>query len=66
MRSKTANNIIVCGTALFLVGLLIVVFSPANLTIFMWRILNPPGPIGTAVSLVGLVLVVAGGYGKMN
>lgn len=66
MRSKTANNIIVLGTALFLVGLLIVVFSPANLTIFMWRILSPPGPIGTAVSLVGLVLVIAGGYSKMN
>ena len=61
-----SNNIIVFGTALFLVGLLIVVFSPANLTIFIWRILGPPGLIGTAVSLVGLVLVIAGGYSKMN
>ncbi|MFB0557763.1 MAG: hypothetical protein ACETVY_01480 [Candidatus Bathyarchaeia archaeon] len=66
MRRKIANNTIAFGTILFLVGLLIIVFTPTNLTIFTRRILGPPEPIGAAVSLVGLVLVIAVGYSKTN
>lgn len=66
MRSKIANNIMAFGVTLFVVGLLIIVFSPTNLTILTRSILALPGPIGTIVSLVGLVLVIAGGYSKMN
>ena len=60
---RLANNAVALGVALFLVGILIIVTSPRNLTILTWRYLGPTGPIGATISLVGLAITVAGGYG---
>jgi hypothetical protein len=67
MRTVMAKNGMVFGLSLFVTGLLIIVFSPSNLFIFTQRITSPTGPIGTVISLIGLVFVVAGGrYGKTD
>lgn len=67
MRIMLTNNAMVFGLALFVTGLLILVFAPSNLVIFTQRITSPTGPIGTVISLIGLVFVVAGGrYGKTD
>lgn len=62
---KIVKNILTFGTTLLLLGVLIVVFSPANLTLFTQRIYGPPEPIGTVISLIGLSLAIAGGYRKL-
>jgi len=64
VRNKIANNVLAGGVMLFIVGILIIAFSPLNLHIFTYRITGPTGPVGTAISLVGLGLAVASGYGK--
>ena len=60
---RLANNVVAFGVVLFLVGMLIIVTSPRDLTILTWRYLGPTGPIGATISLVGLAITVAGGYG---
>jgi len=62
VRSRMANNVLAGGVVLFIVGILIIAFSPTNLHIFTYRITGLTGPVGTAISLVGLGLAVAGGY----
>jgi hypothetical protein len=65
MRTVIVKNGMVFGLTLFVIGLVIIVFAPSNLFIFTQRITSPTGPIGTVISLIGLVFVVAGGrYGK--
>jgi hypothetical protein len=59
---RLANNAVALGVVLFLVGILIIVTSPRNLTILTWCYLGPTGPIGAAISLVGLALTVASGH----
>jgi hypothetical protein len=59
---RLANNAVALGVSLFLVGILTIVASPTDLTIFTWRYLGPTGPIGAAISLVGLAFAVAGGH----
>lgn len=66
MRHKVANNLLMGGIALFLTGILIVAFSPVNLTIFTQRIAGPTAPVGIIISLVGFVLTVVGGYFKVR
>jgi hypothetical protein len=62
VRSRIANNVLAGGVVLFIVGILLIAFSPTNLHIFTYRITGPTGPVGTAISLIGLGLAVAGGY----
>ncbi len=62
---KIVKNSLAFGITLLLMGVLIVVFSPANLTLFTQRIYGPPEPIGTVISLIGLSLAIAGGYRKL-
>ena len=64
MRNRIANNILAGGVVLFIVGILIIAFSPTNLHIFTYQITGLLGPVGTAISLVGLGLAVAGGLDK--
>jgi uncharacterized membrane protein YgdD (TMEM256/DUF423 family) len=59
---RLANNAVAFGVILFLVGILIIVTSPRDLTILTWRYLGPTGPIGATISLVGLALTVASGH----
>ena len=61
-----ANNLMAGGIAFFLTGILIVAFSPVNLTIFTWRISGPTAPAGIIISLVGFVFTVVGGYFKVR
>ena len=62
---KVVKNILAFGITLLLLGVLIIAFNPANLTIFTQRIYGPPEPIGTVISLIGLSLAIAGGYRKL-
>jgi hypothetical protein len=59
---KIVKNSLAFGITLLLLGVLTVVFNPANLTFFTQRIYGPPEPIGTVISLIGLSLAIAGGY----
>ena len=51
---RLANNAVALGVVLFIVGILIIVTPPRNLTKLTWRYLGPTGPIGAAISLGGL------------
>ncbi len=62
---KIVKNFLAFGTTLLLLGVLIVVFNPANLTLFTQRIYGPPEPLSTVISLIGLSLAIAGGYRKL-
>jgi len=63
---KNADRIVAFGVTLLVVGVLIIVFDPVNLTIFITRLFGPTEPIGTVISLIGLSLTIAGGYRKIS
>lgn len=62
---EIADRIVAFGLTLLVVGVFIIVFDPANLTIFITRLLGPTEPVGTVISLIGLSLAIAGGYRKI-
>lgn len=63
-RSKLVNLTLGFGITLICSGLLIVLFSPSEITIFFWRITAHYKEVGAIVALVGLGSTVVGGLGK--
>jgi len=63
---ELADRIVVFGLTLLVVGALIIVFDPVNLTLLTTRILGPTEPVGTVISLIGLSLAIAGGFRKIS
>ena len=65
MRTNLVDNIMTFGVALLITGVLIIVFSPSNLTVFTLQMADSSGPVGAVLSLVGLSLAIACGYRRI-
>lgn len=63
---ELADRIVAFGLTLLVVGVIIVVFVPANITLLTTPITGSTEPVGTVISLMGLSLAIAGGSRKFR
>lgn len=63
-RRKLVNLTLGFGITLICGGLLIVLLSRSEITIFFWRITSHYKEVGAIVALVGLGFTMVGGLGK--
>ena len=62
LRDKLAGSLMAFGGILIVVGFIIVVFSPQNLTIFGFMVEDPRSTVGVVVALAGFLLSLTSGF----